>query len=248
MIRPLAQRPPALPALVWVYAALLLVWGNAQSVLLEPTATLPGGSWAYGLAGAALGAVSLATARAIGLDAVTMGLRGSAARGTAIGALAGLVTSVAGVAALRLAAPAIVGEPIDYEPLATVSATALLWHVAVLMPLGVAIPEEMAFRGVLLGALARQHGTRTAIAASAAAFAAWHGSILLSAIADTTLAATSPWVPIATVNALAVLAAGGAIFAWLRLATGSLAATVAAHWTFNVVVLVGLWATRPGCC
>jgi membrane protease YdiL (CAAX protease family) len=42
------------------------------------------------------------------------------------------------------------------------------------------------------------------------------------------------------------------LLAWLRLRTGTLATTIAAHWAFNAVVLVGLWSTRPaapsGCC
>ncbi len=233
-------------ALVGAYAALLIAWGNAKTILLEPTATLPGGSAALVLAGAALVALSLASARTAGLDALDLGLRRRALRGGAIGLLLGIVASVAGVAALRVLAPLVVGHPIEYAPLGRLSGSELAVHVAVLLPLSVVLPEEIAFRGVLLAALARPIGLRGAIVASAGAFALWHGAIVLGTIGQTTLGAASPWTPIAIVSAIVVVAAGGVIFAWLRLATGSLVTTIAAHWAFNVIVLVGLWATRAG--
>lgn len=231
-------------ALVGAYAALLVAWGNAKTVLLEPTATLPGGSAALVLAGAALVALSLAVARAAGLGAADMGLRRGALRGAAMGAALGIVMSVLGVAALRIVVPLVVGHSIDYAPLGRVSGSELAVHVAVLLPLSVVVPEEIAFRGVLLGALTRTIGLRAAIATSAGAFALWHGAIVLGTIGDTTLGAASPWTPIAIASAIVVVAAAGAIFAWLRIATGSLVTTIAAHWAFNVIVLVGLWWAR----
>ncbi len=110
------------------------------------------------------------------------------------------------------------------------------------------MPEEIAFRGVLLGAIVRGHGERWGILSAAVVFALWHGTVVAGTVADTTIAPTSPWSGVAVAGALSVVAAGGAVLAWLRTATGSLATTIAAHWSFNVVVLVGLWSTRAGCC
>lgn len=227
------------------YAALLVAWGNVKTVLLEPTAALPGGSLAYVLVGTALVVLSLAAARAMRLDAAALGLHPRGAlRWAAIGAAIGVVTSVAGVAALRTVGPLLLGHAVDYAPLAAVSAPALAIHVGTLLPFSVVIPEEIAFRGVLLGGLVRAMRPWVAVIASAVAFALWHGTIVLATIAQTSVGTASPWTPVALANAFVLLVAGGAIFAWLRLATGSLATTIAAHWAYNAVVLVGLWWWR----
>jgi len=229
--------------LLWVFPAFVVVWGNVASLLFAPTAALPGGSPEYAAAGLALVLISLAVARALGLDAKVLGLRGGHLRGAASGAALGAAVALAGVAALRLVAPLLVGQPVGYAPLASVDAAALARHVALLLPLGVVIPEEIAFRGVLVGALSRSVDRRATIAIAAVTFALWHAWIVVATIGETTLAATV-WTVVGIVGALAVVGIGGAIFAWLRLRTGTLATTIAAHWAFNIVVLVGLWATR----
>jgi membrane protease YdiL (CAAX protease family) len=38
---------------------------------------------------------------------------------------------------------------------------------------------------------------------------------------------------------------GGVGLATLRLVARSLAASITAHWTFNALLLIGLWATMP---
>jgi membrane protease YdiL (CAAX protease family) len=229
---------------VLALAALLVAWGNAASTVLAPTAVLPGGSWGYALTGIALAAISLLAARALALDGSALGLRGDPLRGVRLGLLLGTAGSLAGVAALRSVAPFVVGRAVDYAPLAGVGASELLWHVAALLPLGIVVPEEIAFRGVLVGAIARARGAWAAIVASSLLFAMWHGAVVFATVGDTTIGPGSPWSPVAVAGALAVIAVGGALLAWLRLTTGALVTTIAAHWAFNVVVLVGLWATQ----
>jgi membrane protease YdiL (CAAX protease family) len=77
-------------------------------------------------------------------------------------------------------------------------------------------------------------------------------AVVAATIGDTTLGRPSPWFVPAIAGALLVVFAGGVTFAWLRVRTGSLATTILAHWSFNAVVLVGLWSTRlqipPECC
>ncbi len=252
MIRAAAPGALPLPAgSVWAFAALLVVWGNATTVLLGPTAALPGGSWAFAAAGAALALVSLSAARAVDLDTAALGLRGPHLRGALLGAALGGGLALAGIAALLVAAPLVVGHRVEYAPLVRVGASSLLLHVLVLLPLGVVVPEEIAFRGVLLGALARGRSARAAIVSAAAVFALWHGAVVVVTIGDTTLAPPSPWMPAGVAGALAVVAAGGVLFGWLRRRTGTLATTIFAHWIFNGAVLVGLWSTSTagrGCC
>ena len=91
-----------------------------------------------------------------------------------------------------------------------------------------------------------------AIAGAAIVFALWHLAVVRATIDDTSLGRPSVWFVPALVGALIVVAIGGAVFAWLRLRTGSLATTIAAHWSFNAVLLVGLSLGRasvpPSCC
>lgn len=236
---------------VWVYAALLILWGNAASGLLGGTARLPGGSVEFVLAGAALVAISIAFARALGLDAADVGLNQVGfARGAAVGAGLGLAGAAVAVGALRLVAPAIVGQQVEYAPLAQVTEAELARHVAVLLPFGTVIPEELAFRGVLLGGLLRRMRQRDALIVSGAAFALWHLGVAIATVDDTTLGSPGPHFGLAIVVALGVVLLGGSALASIRLRTRSLATTIALHWAFNAGLLLGLSSTRvpPECC
>jgi membrane protease YdiL (CAAX protease family) len=236
---------------IWIYAALLVAWGNAASGLLRGTSLLPGGSVEFVIAGTALVAISIALTRALGLDAAAVGLsRVGFARGAAIGAGLGLVGATAAVGALRLVAPAIVGQEVEYAPLAQVTELELARHVALLLPLATVIPEELAFRGVLLGGLLRRMRQRDALIISGATFALWHLGVAIVTVDDTTLGSPSPWFAVAIVIALGVVLLGGSALAWIRLRTRSLATTIALHWTFNAGLLLGLSYTRvpAECC
>jgi len=227
---------------IWVFAALLVLWGNFLHPLIGSSAVLPGGSWQFALAGAVLIGVSVIAARIIGLSRESLGLRGAGAvRGAAIGALAAGAIAAIGVVVLRLA-PALIGQPVGYAPLARVSGDELARHVAFFLPLGAVLPEELAFRGTLLGGLLARYRVRTAVAGSAVTFALWHGTVAWFTVMNTSL----PVVLIipAALGALVVVFAGGLVMAGLRVATGTLAPSVAAHWVFNGVILVGLWTDR----
>jgi membrane protease YdiL (CAAX protease family) len=227
---------------IWLVAVLLVLWGNLLHPLLGGTAVLPGGSWQFVAAGAALVVVSVVAARAFGLDAAALGFRRAGAfRGALIGALfAGAIAAV-DVLVLRLA-PAIIGQPVGYSPLERVSADELGRHIALYLPFGAVIPEEVAFRGTLLGGLLSRYGVRAAVTVSALVFALWHGTVAVFTVINTTM----PVVLVlpAIVGALAIVFVGGVIMAGLRLATGTLATSIAAHWVFNAVILIGLWTDR----
>lgn len=230
--------------MTWLFAAFLVVWGNLQPPLIGATAVLPGGSWAFVAAGVGLAAAALAVAYQGRLDADALGLaRAHLARGSLIGALAGSSLALASLAAMQLA-PTITGRAIVYEPLYRLSGAQLATHIAVFLPLGVVLPEELAFRGTLFGLLHRA-GTRAAIVGSAATFALWHAAVAVVTVGDTTLALPSPWFVPAVAGALVVVFVGGVALAALRLRARSLGASIAAHWTFNALLLVGLWATMP---
>jgi len=224
---------------IWVFGIVLVVWGNLLHPIVGSTAILPGGSWQFVLAGAALIAVSLVAARVSGLNAAALGIRRAGAfRGVLIGAFGGAFIAAAAVAVMRGIAPAVIGQPVVYEPLSRVSANDLSTHIALFLPLGTVIPEEIAFRGTLLAGLRARYGVRTAVTASAIAFALWHGTVTFFTVMNTTM----PVVLIvpAIAGAFVVLFVGGITMAGLRVATGSLLTSIAAHWAFNAIILIGL--------
>ncbi len=108
----------------------------------------------------------------------------------------------------------------------------------IVIPLQTVIPEELAFRGVLHGALDRAYGVRGVFAAGSLLFGLWHiasslgltgGNRGLTGVLGHGIAAQIVGI------ALAVLAtaAAGAVFTWLRRRSGSLLAPIALHWSLN---------------
>jgi membrane protease YdiL (CAAX protease family) len=224
---------------IWLFAAFLILWGNLLHPLIGATAVLPGGSWPFVAAGAAVVVLSLAAARVLRLDASSLGLRRAGAlRGAAIGVVVGGMAAVISVVVLRVVAPAVIGQPVIYEPLSSVAAGDLPPHVLFFLPFGAVIPEEVAFRGTVLGGLLARYSVGLAVTASAIAFAFWHTAVAVFTVLNTTVPAIL--IAPAIVGALVILFFGGAIMAALRLATGTLMTSVTAHWAFNAVILVGL--------
>lgn len=221
-----------------VYPAFLLVYGNAAALLAG--AALP-----HGLPGVALGlaliAVVVVIARRDGLTPADLGLRRERlARGALTGLAVGLATAAGALLVLRF--PPLLDGPVTYAPLAGIAPLDLLIGIAVLMPLATIIPEELAFRGLLLSQLLRRVRLRAAIVLSALVFSAWHVVIVLATLAATNLGAEPLFALLGLAGAFAAVFAGGVLFAILRIWTGSLAAPLAAHWGFNAALLVGLGA------
>ncbi len=108
----------------------------------------------------------------------------------------------------------------------------------IIIPLQTVIPEELAFRGVLHGALNRAWGFRGVAAAGSLLFGLWHISTSLgltsSNVGFTRIFGGGVLGMIAGV-VLAVVATGvaGFVFTWLRRRSGSLIAPIALHWSLN---------------
>ena len=241
----LSEGGPLRPARVATVAIVLVLVGNVAPSRVGSGAPLPGGSGEFVGLGLSIIVASLLAARWLGLDAAALGLsRSRALRGAAIGAALGGTIAAIDVAIVQLA-PAIIGGPLVYEPLYAVSATGLARHLAFFLPLGAVIPEEIAFRGTLLGALLRRYKDTVAIGWSAAAFALWHAVVVVFTVGVTSLAPPSPLFLPAILGALLVVFVGGAIMGALRVVTGSLATTVAAHYVFNAIILIGFFTLQP---
>src|SRR5271155_21842 len=108
----------------------------------------------------------------------------------------------------------------------------------IIIPLQTVIPEELAFRGVLHGALNRAWGFRGVALVGSLLFGLWHVATSLgltsSNVGFTRLFGGGIVGMLAGVT-LAVLAtaAAGFVFSWLRRRSGSLLAPIALHWSLN---------------
>ena len=108
----------------------------------------------------------------------------------------------------------------------------------IIIPLQTVIPEELAFRGVLHGALNRAWGFRGVAAAGSLLFGLWHIATSMgltsSNVGFTRLLGGGVLGMVAGI-VLAVVATGAAgfVFTWLRKRSGSLIAPIALHWSLN---------------
>src|SRR6516165_3331920 len=184
---------------------------------------------------ASIAAIGLAfLMRANGLDWTDLGLgreHWKSGMGYALAAVA-VVASVIGLGVLLpMTRPMFMNN--HY---ATISGT--LVASMLIIPLQTVIPEELAFRGVLHGALNRAWGFRGVALAGSLLFGLWHVA--------TSLGLTSNNVGFSRVFGggvfgmlagvtMAVFATGAAgfVFSWLRRRSGSLIAPIALHWSLN---------------
>jgi uncharacterized protein len=108
----------------------------------------------------------------------------------------------------------------------------------IIIPLQTVIPEELAFRGVLHGALNRAWGFRGVAVVGSLLFGLWHIATSLgltsSNVGFSRLFGGGIVGMLAGVT-LAVFATGAAgfVFSWLRRRSGSLIAPIALHWSLN---------------
>ena len=108
-----------------------------------------------------------------------------------------------------------------------------------------AIPEEFAFRGVLLGSALQLWGARRASLVSSALFGLWHieptlhtmsGNVAVGGSSSSTAEQV-----LVVVGAVLVTFTAGLAFCWLRLRSESLLAPVLAHVATNGLGLAVAW-------
>ena len=108
----------------------------------------------------------------------------------------------------------------------------------IIIPLQTVIPEELAFRGVLHGALDRAWGFRGVAAAGSLLFGLWHIATSMGLTASNVgftriLGGGVFGMVVGVVGAVLATAAAGFVFTWLRRRSGSLIAPIALHWSLN---------------
>lgn len=231
------DRPPGRRSSGVFATALVLVLGAWNNVVVD---RLPG---SYVVANVAATGALLAAARVQRLSWDDLGLARQRLRA---GLRWGGACS-AGVAcgyAVALAVPGLRPVLVDAR-VADLDGGEVASQVLVRIPLGTVLWEEVAFRGVLLAALARVLPVRAAVATSAAVFGIWHVRPTLSALAANDLADGPVLRPLAVLLGCLATGAAGLLFSWLRLRSGSLAAPVLLHLATNSLgVLAGAAAHR----
>lgn len=181
---------------------------------------------------AAVGLVILVRAQGLGWAELGLGRdHWRSGAGYALGAVAVVLSVVAVGAALPWTRAMFLNN--HYATLSGALVASMI-----IIPLQTVIPEELAFRGVLHGALDRAWGFRGVAAAGSLLFGLWHVATSLgltrSNVGFTRLFGGGVLGMLAGV-VLAVLATGAAgfVFTWLRRRSGSLIAPIALHWSLN---------------
>jgi len=194
-------------------------------------AVVPG---AHVVVGLGLTACLVAIARAEGLTAADLGVDRPAWGSGLRWGLAAATLVAAAYALAILAAPVRAALADGQGGLGRQALTAVL----VVVPLGTVLPEELAFRGLLLALPGRRHGLRDATLVSSALFGLWH--VLASLGGGTANAAVAGVVGGDAAGTVARVVAtvlftplAGVVLCALRLRSRSLLAPVLAHWTVN---------------
>ena len=203
---------------------------------------------ALGLLGPPVLAVSLLTAALVviawtaGATLPDLGLsRADTPAGLRYGAAAfGAVLLVLVVAAVI---PATNGFLHDSR--AEISGGRLLYELGVSIVLLTAIPEELAFRGVLLGSAVRLWGPWRAALVTSALFGLWHIAPTLHTMSDNRAvsgaAASTGGQVLLVLGSVVVTFLAGLVFSWLRLRSRSLIAPVMAHVATDGLALAVAW-------
>jgi membrane protease YdiL (CAAX protease family) len=128
-----------------------------------------------------------------------------------------------------------------------ISGARLLYELGVSILLLTSVPEEFAFRGVLLGSALRLWGPWRASLVTSALFGLWHIVPTLHTMADNpAVAGFSASVAgrvLVVLGSVTVTFVAGLVFCWLRLRSRSLIAPVMAHCATNGLALAVAWLT-----
>ena len=119
------------------------------------------------------------------------------------------------------------------------SAGLLAYRAAIRIPVGTALLEELAFRGVLLGAWTRIGGQLQAAIGSSIVFGLWHVRPTIELLDANGLAPIGATRLGLVFAAVAATACAGLLFSWLRIRSGSLLAPYIAHAGVNSLALLG---------
>jgi uncharacterized protein len=189
----------------------------------------------------AVGAALVGLARADGCSWGDLGMEGRhLGRGLRTGGA--VAVGLAGLLAAGAALPPTRGLFDDKRVDVEAGAAELAHQTLLRIPVGTALFEELAFRGVLLALLVRRRGTAGAVLASSALFGLWHVRPTLGAASANGV--TGPASAALVAAAVGATAVAGIGFSWLRLRGRHLVAPVVAHAALNDVSYLLSWWVR----
>jgi CAAX protease family protein len=220
--------------------AVLVLFTLARSFGLLPS--VPGLS--VGLLVAALALIAWSS----GATLADLGL-GPADAPAGLGYGAGACAVVLLVLAVAAVIPATNGFLHDSR--AQIDGGRLAYELGVSIVLLTAIPEEFAFRGVLLGSALRLWGPWRASLVTSALFGLWHIAPTFGTLSDNhefrSAAASAAGEALLVLGAIAVTFVAGLVFCWLRLRSKSLIAPIMAHAATNGLALTVAWFAVHHC-
>jgi uncharacterized protein len=154
-----------------------------------------------------------------------------------------------GIVLLVLVIAAVIPATNGYlhDSRAQISGGRLLFELGVSIVLLTAIPEEFAFRGVMLGSALRLWGPWRASLVTSVLFGLWHIEPTLHTMKDNRAiagaSASTGGQVLVVLGAIAVTFVAGLLFCWLRLRSKSLIAPMMAHAATNGLALAVAWFT-----
>jgi membrane protease YdiL (CAAX protease family) len=210
----------------------ILAYGYVIVRLVPPAAYVPVNLAAAGLA--------VALAHKVGANWDDLGLaRRDVGRGVRLGLLT--ILPIAAVVATGVALTVSRGFFVDTR-FSDFGTLRMLYELALRIPLGTALSEELIFRGALLGLCLRRHDFFKAALLSSLAFGLWHVITAMGAVQSDAAGEilASPAAQAAGVAATVVATgAAGMVFCWLRRRSGSVVAPAITHAALNGLAVVG---------
>lgn len=215
-------------------AVFLALYNNALALLALP-------AWTYVPLNLAVGVGLVALARSRGLSWSDLGLSGE---GVGPGVRVGLLLTVVIAAGLALAFVVPGAERfLEDKRVAGLSVAGGLYTVFVRIPLGTALFEELAFRGVLYGAWSRAGSTFTAALGSSIVFGIWHIGPALVLLRENDFSGGNLARAAIVAGSVAGTAFGGLLLVWLRVRTHGMVGPAIVHTAANSLGTVAalLW-------
>ena len=217
-------------------SALLLLYGNLTS-LAEPERR------GYLLLYSNLGLLSLLLlwSRWLGFSLSDLGLAGDRAAVSVLwGGALGLLLALPPVAFIVLA-PFVTGEPVQAGEINDLSGTEMAFRLAFRIPVGTALFEEAAFRGLLYACWLRATDVRRTVLGTGVVFALWHTVITFKSVTEADVVGSAPLIGLGYAGSLMGLFVGGVAFALLRWRTGGVAGPFFFHWIIVALMTLGVW-------
>jgi len=229
LLRPYSRTVSSRLSQAFLASCVVLVAANLLGNLwLSPALYLPGN--------AAVALLLLWLVAKAGAEPDDLGLKPEkAAQGLKVGAT--VAALVVGVLLVGVAIPAT-RNFFEDERAADMSLGILAYHALLRIPLGTAVFEELAFRGVLYGLGKRLWSAPRAALVSSALFGLWHIAPLLSVVDRNAGVADTAPTAVAVIGGVLGASIVGLFLIWVRERADSLVAPIVVHAVVNSVALV----------